>query len=79
MGINEGTVRNYLSKKPISFKTIHRFAEALQYDEDYLMKGLQYYKPSEYESLGKRIDGLWNRYTDLEKRMKTLEEKMKIF
>ena len=77
MGIVEGVVRNYLSTKPISHKTITNFAKALDYPEEFLRKGIPYYKPSDYEVLEKRIDGLWNRNQDLEKRVKTLEDKMR--
>ena len=55
MGLSLQTVNNYMSTKPLTEKTIGKFATALDYPLDLLLRGERYFGPETYADLEARI------------------------
>lgn len=64
MGLSLQTVNNYMSTKALTEKTVGKFAAALEYPLDLLLRGERYFGP--------------DTYADFETRLKKLEEEVRI-
>ncbi len=58
MGVSIQTINNYMSKTPMSEKTVAKIATALDYPRGMLLRGERYYGPDAYADLEKRVKKL---------------------